>query len=396
MGTLKDQLIETLLRLEGRYDVHRFQREQKRGLGKLRIAAYLGYGTPDELIFRGRVLRDKNIRPPLESYSKWMNVVDTVKRFRSDEIPGATVRARLGDQSAEIVTNREGFFEFHLPTDHLPPPTDHYYRVDLELIDYAGKAHNPAEPMTVTAETQVLVPPSNAEFGVISDVDDTVLLSNVSNFVILGLNTFLRNAHTRLPFEGVASFYQTLQGGASGANFNPIFYVSSTAWNLYDMLHDFFIVREIPLGPLLLAEFDLNQRGFILKNHTPHKIAAIVAILTTYPALPFILIGDSSEHDATIYAGIVERYPGRVRAIYIRDATSSAKRDRQIQRVAERMEAHGVPLLLVPDSYAAAEHAAAQGFIPPEALPDIRRERDEDEQAPTPLQQALNPPEANV
>lgn len=378
MSSVRRRVLKTLSAIENRYSTARFKWQQRRGLGKLQIMPFVGYGTPDEFILKGRVLRDKNISAPMDSASLLTNLIDTYKRFQSDEIPGATVRARFGDAAADTTTNPGGFFEFHLKPGALPDD-DPIHLIDLEIVDYPGKARNPAEPAAFRAQGQVIVPPPGAEFGVISDIDDTVLRSNVTDILSLLRNTFLENAHTRLPFEGVAELYQALRRGASGANFNPIFYVSSSTWNLYDVLHDFLVVREIPLGALFLSAYNLDEQTFIVQNRRKHKIGAIETILKAYPDLPFVLMGDSGEKDPDIYREIVRRVPERIRAIYIRAATPSRRRDARVQTILRDVEALGVPMLLAPDSYAAAQHAADIGLIHPDTLPTIRKERDEDQ-----------------
>ena len=386
------RVLKILTAVEGHYDRAKFRRRQRRGLGRLQIMPFVGYGTLDELILRGRVLRDKNISAPMDTTTTLTNLIDTYKRFQSDEIPGATVRASIGDYSHDVITNDEGFFEFHLQPGPLPSTDDHTVLVNLELTDYPGKSQNPVEPTQFKAQGQVIVPPAGAQFGVISDIDDTVLMSNVAHPIALARNTFLENAHTRLPFEGVAKLYQALRRGASGDSFNPIFYVSASTWNIYDVLHDFFVVREIPMGALFLSEYNLDEETFIFQNRMKHKVGAIVTVLTTYPTLPFILIGDSSEKDALIYHEIVKQYPDRVKTIYIRTATLSRKRDARLQATVREVQALGVPILLVKDSYEAAKHAAENGLIHPDALPTIRVARNEDKQAPSPVQQALGLP----
>ena len=388
MTDVKHRVLKALTAIEKRYDDAKFKRRQRRGLGKLQIVPFVGYGTSEELILKGRVLRDKGIHAPMDTAPLLTNLIDTYKRFQSDEIPGATVRAAFGGQSEESVTNEEGFFEFHLKPGILPQNDDHTHLIDLEIVDYPGKAQNPVEPAEFKAQGQVIVPPASAEFGIISDIDDTVLRSNVSDILSLVRNTFLENAHTRLPFEGVAKLYQALRRGPSGSSFNPIFYVSSSTWNLYDVLHDFFVVRDIPMGALFLAEFNLDEETFIFQGHRRHKVEAIETILRTYPDLPFVLIGDSTEKDPVIYHEIVQHYRQRIKTIYIRAATLSRKRDASVQALVAEVEALGVPMLLASDSYAAARHAAEHGLIHPDALPAIHEERDEDLQAPTPV----NPP----
>lgn len=392
MTSVKRRLLKVLTAVENRYDAAKFRRRQRRGLGKLQIMPFIGYGTPDALFLKGRVLRDKGIHPPMDTASVFTNLADMYKRFQSDEIPGATVRARFGEEIVETITNTEGFFEFYFVPGAALPADDHMLLVPLELADYPGKSRNPVEPTAFEAQGQVIVPPGDAEFGIISDIDDTVLRSNVSDILSLVRNTFLENAHTRLPFEGVARFYQALRRGNSGSSFNPIFYVSSSAWNLYDVLHDFFIVREIPLGALFLAEYNLDEETFIFQNQQRHKTEAIERIMSAYPHLKFVLIGDSSEKDPRIYREIVGKMPDRIRAIYIRAVTPSEERTAEVQALVAEVDALGVPMLLVKDSYEAAEHAAALGLIHPDALPEIREERNEDVQAPTPVEQALNLP----
>jgi phosphatidate phosphatase APP1 len=389
---MKHEILKALTEIEDRIDAAKFKLRQRLGLGKLQIIPYMGYGTRDELILKGRVLRDKGIREPMDNASLFTNLVDMYRRFQSDEIPGATVRARFLENTVDTITNVEGFFEFRFTPTVLPESQSHTYLVDLELIDYPGKALNPVEPAEFKAQGQIIVPPPDAQFGVISDVDDTVLRSNVADVISLVRNTFLENARTRLPFEGVAKFYQALRRGVSGENFNPIFYVSSSVWNLYDVLHDFFVVREIPLGGFFLAEYNLDENTFIVQDHHTHKMAAINTILAAYPDLPFILIGDSGQKDPVIYAEIVRQYPGRVLAIYIRDVSKGKERDEDVLRISAEMAELSVPMLLAPDSYTAAQHAANHGWIHPNTLPTIREERNEDQQAPTPLEEALNLP----
>jgi phosphatidate phosphatase APP1 len=177
----------------------------------------------------------------------------------------------------------------------------------------------------------------------------------------------LNNAYTRLPFEGVGAFYGALQRGPDGRAENPIFYVSSSPWNIYDVLEDFLDVHGVPEGPLFLKDWSPS----VLGKHRGHKLGIIRTLLGTYPDLPFVLIGDSGEEDPEIYSQVVREHPGRVRAVYIRDVTS-AERDAEVKTIAREMRNVGVEMVPVPDSASAAEHAASAGHISPEAVPDIR------------------------
>jgi phosphatidate phosphatase APP1 len=208
--------------------------------------------------------------------------------------------------------------------------------------------------------------------------------------------TFLKNAHSRLPFEGVAAFYQALQSGRSGAEQNPVFYVSSSPWNLYDMLVDFLEINKIPKGPLFLKDYGFSHGKLFSESHALHKPKQIRNILNAYPHLKFILIGDSGQHDPEIYAEIIKEFPGRILVSYIRDV-SLGERDIQVRTIADSLSDHRVEMILAENSYTAAEHAAKNGFISPEQLPLIKLEKQLDHSADNSveniLDEALNDPE---
>jgi phosphatidate phosphatase APP1 len=222
----------------------------------------------------------------------------------------------------------------------------------------------------------VLLPPATAAFGVISDMDDTVLQSRVTNFLRAARLLLLENARTRLPFPGVAAFYRALVAGTGGGAGNPIFYVSSSPWNIYDVIADFLEAQEIPAGPLLLRDWDLRGMG---GRHHRHKSQHIAEILETYPGLPFVLVGDSGQEDPEIYSAIVREHPGRILAIYIRDVSKDPVRIAAIGALADQVREGGTPLVLADDTLAAARHAAEHGWIREDALGEVGEEKRADE-----------------
>ena len=150
-------------------------------------------------------------------------------------------------------------------------------------------------------------------------------------------------------------------------NKNPIFYVSNSPWNLYDMLVDFLKINNIPKGPILLRDFGLQGKADIL-TYKGHKYYEILKILRTYPNLSFILIGDSGEKDADIYLEMTRKFPNRILAIYIR-SVNDEKRDERVKQLAEKSES--VPLILINDSLEAAKHAAENDWISKENLAKV-------------------------
>jgi len=338
----------------------------------VQIVGYRGYGTADRALVLGRVLQDEGVRAPQPAQSAWRNLMASVRRMESDPLAFARVRARLGstieDKDHEIVADDEGFLRRWLvaPTPLAPPG---WHPVELQLIDAPNDR-------PVTATSQVLTPAVTATFGVVSDMDDTVLQSEVTSFLRAARRVLLENALTRLPFPGVAAFYRALDRGATGAEANPIFYVSSSPWNLYDVIDGFLEAQHIPTGPLLLRDWDF---GRLTERHAGHKGTVIREIFDTYPELPFLLIGDSGQEDPEIYTELVRERPGRVKAVYIRNVTGHADRTERIQALAREVADGGSTLVLADDTLAAARHAALHGWIPSDALAEISGEKRDDE-----------------
>ncbi|HEY8195978.1 MAG TPA: phosphatase domain-containing protein, partial [Gemmatimonadales bacterium] len=249
------------------------------------------------------------------------------------------------------------------------PPRPGWGAIPLDLLDSDGGASSAGRALYLT-------PPASAAFGVISDMDDTVLQSHVTDFIRAARMVLLENARTRLPFPGVAAFYRALQEGGTGGAGNPIFYVSSSPWNLYDVIEEFLEAQQIPAGPLLLRDWDLGPSVF---GNAAYKAGVIREILTTYPSLPFILVGDSGEEDPEIYADIVATHPGRILAMYIRNVRQDPEGSPVIRELAERVSRAGSALVLADDTLAAARHAAAHGWIRDATLSEIGEEKRADE-----------------
>jgi phosphatidate phosphatase APP1 len=389
MADWKHALLGVLTDFEAQYDSAKFRLRKRLGLGQICIVPYLGHGTTNTIYLRGRVLHDKGITSAMEDDSTWRNLLNMYKRYQSSEIPRARVQARFGDLVQEVTADDEGHFHLEFSGFTLPKVDDMWYDIELELLDYPGKSQNPTEPQEVKATGKVIVPSPDAEFGIISDVDDTVLRTDVVNLTAMARNTFLKNSRTRLPFEGAAAFYDALRRG-KGKTYNPIYYVTSSAWNLYDLIVDFFVVRSIPLGPLFMVNLGLTEDHFLTPGHHQHKLSAIQTLLDSHPTLPFILIGDSGQKDPEIYLEAIQNNPGRILAVYIRDVTHQ-RRSAQVQLLIEKAGNLGVEMLMVSDTFAAAQNAADKGFITADRLALVLKERDEDKQAPTPLEQAVLP-----
>ncbi|CAN5647530.1 App1 family protein [soil metagenome] len=348
----------------------RYRLNDRFGTDQLIAFPYLTYGRADRIWIMGRVLEVNNIQPARDDASLWENLTNAYRRFESDEVPHARVRVCFDQTDLELEADDEGYFEAWLPVrPSLPVGHAYVQTAKVELL-----APIRGDVPAVQATASIVVPGSDAQFGVISDVDDTVLQTGATSLVSMAKKVLFGNARTRLPFEGVSGFYRALHDGR-----NPIFYVSSSPWNLYDVLVEFFDLNDIPAGPLLLRDWGVNAKELLPTSHGSHKRDAIQQILDTYPELLFLLIGDSGQEDPEIYADIVRRNPGRVQAIYIRDVSHDASRDNQVQKLAGLLAAEGHSLQLVADTVTAARHAAAQGFIAGDAVRNVAQAKAKDQ-----------------
>jgi phosphatidate phosphatase APP1 len=361
---LRRTVLVVMRAVEERIDAFRFRMKSRLGLlDPFEILPYRGHGTSRELFLKGRVLEEAGITHAARDDAVWRNILNMARRFASGEVAGARLRATFRGLQIETIADEEGFFEVHF---RLPEPLNGeagWYQVELDLL-------SPPSPGggKVRSTGQVLVP-HGARFGVISDLDDTVVRSSATSVLKMAWIVVLNNAHTRLPFEGVAAFYRALQLGAEGGGSNPIFYVSSSPWNIYDMLEDFLNVHGVPPGPLFLKDWSLT----VLGKHRGYKLGVIRRLLSTYEDLPFVLIGDSGEEDPEIYLQAVREHPGRIVAVYIRDVTS-VERDAEVRAMADEARGLGTKMVAVPDTTAAAEHAASIGLIAPDAIDAVRVE----------------------
>ncbi|HYO48129.1 MAG TPA: phosphatase domain-containing protein [Gemmatimonadota bacterium] len=338
----------------------------RRGARSIVVEAYRSYGTRDRVFVRGRVLVDPSVARAAPE-DRWLrNVRRTWRRMRSREVPHARVKITFQGSETEAVANAEGHVHTWLVPD-TPPPADRlWHRVELEVLH--PRAASPGR-----GETGVLVPSPAARFGIVSDIDDTVIQTDVARLASMVADVAFGSAHTRAPFPGVAAFFRALHAGTGRAP-NPVFYVSNGPWNLYDVFEHFLELRGIPPGPVELRDWGAPWREVRRVGRYEHKLESIRRIFRTLRDLPFVLIGDSGEDDPEIYRDLVHEFPSRVPAVYIRDVSRDPLRRREIAELAEEVSSAGSTLVLAEDTLAAARHAAEQGWIKPGAVDGVAAE----------------------
>lgn len=183
----------------------------------------------------------------------------------------------------------------------------------------ASNSHRliPFKALTSAGDKRLFVgeihPVSPTGLSIISDLDDTIKISNVTNKQELIKNTFMR------PFQavpGMAGLYQQWQ-----QNHAAIFhYVSASPWQLYPELSAFMQASRFPQGLFYMKSFRLKDSSFLnlFSDPVEYKKDIIESIFTRYPQREFILVGDSGEKDPEVYGMMARQYPDRIKRILIR------------------------------------------------------------------------------
>ena len=206
----------------------------------LQIIAFQTYGTSNHFYMRGRALEDETI--DLEQKGLFSLFINSWKRFESDEIKYTELKITLPNgMILNTVTDDHGYFKVDEHFDSLSSLVNDEGWLNFEIA-YNDVNIKRSIQNSNRFPGELLIPSIQAQFGVISDIDDTIIHTGVVSTLkwkVL-LNSIFKSAASRIPLEGAAEFYHKLHRGGSGENANPIFYVSHSPWNLYRYL-EFFL-----------------------------------------------------------------------------------------------------------------------------------------------------------
>ncbi|MEI6948722.1 phosphatase domain-containing protein [Paraflavisolibacter sp. H34] len=325
---------------------------------EIQVKVYHGYGQEKRMVIHGHVLRLSPL--PRSRYRKSFihNTLALLRLFMVKPYAGACLQMEWEGRRYTATSDTDGFFKFEWKDE--PPLPQGWQTLRVQMVDAAGAC-------LAEGRGSVYIP-YETQYGFISDIDDTFLISHSANLRKRLFVLFTENARSRRPFEGVVRHYQLLAAGNTTAEApNPFFYVSSSEWNLYDYILEFAQLHRMPHGVFLLNQLKLmNQLLKTGQNNHHTKFARIVRILEGFPNQRFILLGDSSQRDPYIYASIVEHFPGRIHAVYIRDVYKKSRE--LVAEVLQKIEAAGVPCFFFQHSSEAILHSVKIGLIAPAAL----------------------------
>ncbi|QIK65033.1 DUF2183 domain-containing protein [Nocardioides sp. HDW12B] len=294
-----------------------------------RVLAYPGYGGDGWVRVLARVLL-----APEGMTSSDEQIVRGFTRFVVLPTEGVEVRIRVGDRVHVVLSSTQGYVDVRLDSD-LPPGWH-----DVELV----VADNP--PVV----TQVRVVGPETTLGLVSDIDDTVIVTMLPRPLLAFRNTFLLRETDRDAVPGMAALYRDVVAAEPDVF---VVYVSTGAWNVAGVLRRFLQRNGYPAGPLLMTDWGPSDEQWF-RSGQEHKRTQLDRLFAELPQLSWLLVGDDGQHDVTLYAEAVERHPGRVLAVLIRElsATEQVATHGSPVRFSQRVRPDtggGVPELRAPD-----------------------------------------------
>ena len=297
-------------RLEDRWN-HGVQAVLRRRGWRERVIPHIGYGTREFVRVLARVVlsRDPHLLPRYEEDEP----VRGWRAFVAAPAVGVEVNVTVAGESHRTTTDRGGFVDFVVPASLEPG----WHEVSLGVTD------------DHSARARINVIDPAVQFGMVSDIDDTVMLTMLPRPLIAAWNTFVRDEQARRVVPGMAAMYRELLADHPGA---PIYYLSTGAWNTAPTLSRFLSRHDYPEGPLLMTDWGPTNTGWF-RSGREHKRTALARLAREFPSIRWVLVGDDGQHDPQLYGDFASSHPDHVRAIGIRQLTPT-----------EQVLSHGKPV----------------------------------------------------
>jgi phosphatidate phosphatase APP1 len=281
--------------------VHGLRQRWARGRGMVpTIIPFTGYGGPGWVRVLGRVI----LRRPPEggSDADQFTPIRGWRSFTTVHVPGVEVTVSSGRAHRTVTADRGGVLDARIDV-RLPPG---WHTITLS-IEGGG-----------TVEAPVFIVDESVDFGLVSDIDDTVMVTALPRPFLAAWNTFVLDEHARTPVAGMAVLYERLTRAHPGL---PVFYLSTGAWNVVPTLARFLGRNLYPRGTLLLTDWGpTHDRWF--RSGPQHKRTELRRLAIDFPQMRWLLVGDDGQHDPELYGEFADEHPGNVAAVAIRQLTT--------------------------------------------------------------------------
>lgn len=334
-------------RLEDAFHDFRARRARKRGFLST-VMPYTGYGSTERVRVLGRVLLAKEPRPGSRAERKNRKREESIRGWRSFmsvPVNDVSVQIEIEGTVHSVRPDRGGVID---------------ESIDIHLTPGWHTAHLSTDDAVSIADAPLYVVDPEARFGVISDVDDTVMVTALPRPLLAAWNTFVLDEHARVPTPGMAVLLERIASRHRGA---PVIYLSTGAWNVAPTLSRFLSRNLYPAGPLLLTDWGpTHDRWF--RSGTEHKRESLERLAREFPRLQWLLVGDDGQHDEEIYAEFARNHPGQIAAVAIRqlspgEAVLAGGRAKTV----ERGDEGGAPWVFAEDGAGLREQLSELGVL---------------------------------
>lgn len=272
------------------------------------VDPYTGYGSTARVRILARMLLvPRNYRPSTADRRGF-------RAYLGFPAPGERTKVTVGGRTIELAADRAGYIDAEIEVA-LPPGV---HDVTFEPAGPPpGGGPEPGRRSATPTTGRVHIVADDVTFGIVSDIDDTVMVTAVPRPLLAVWNTFLRSTSSRRAVPGMPDLYRSLAARYPGS---PFVYVSTGAWNTASVLQRFLHRNGFPPGPMLLTDWGPTNSGWF-RSGPEHKDASLDHLFAMFPDLTWLLIGDDGQHDEAIYSDFATRYPDHVRAVAIRQLT---------------------------------------------------------------------------
>lgn len=286
--------INWFARLERQYHAWRERRARKRGKSAT-VVPFAGYGSEEWIRVLGRVLI---VRPRRHTPEGELQSVRGWRSFLGIPVSFSEVTITIGTESFQVVTDSGGVIDTVVPARLAPG----WQQITMSVED------QPA------VEASVFIVANDVTFGVLSDVDDTVMVTALPRPLVAAWNSFVIDEHARLPVPGMAVLLERLVRENPGS---PMLYLSTGAWNIAPTLSRFMSRHLFPRGSMLLTDWGPTHNRFF-RSGQQHKRDNLERLAKEFPQVRWLLIGDDGQHDDAIYTEFAKAHPQNVAAVAIR------------------------------------------------------------------------------
>lgn len=268
--------------------------------------AYQGYGSTTRVRVLGRVLLTHKPLPGSKAEHEAKNGNQNIRGWRAFTgvpLQYSDVEITIGDVVTHVTADRGGLIDTE---------------VDVQLSPGWHTAVLRAEG-TEPAEALIQVIAPGVEFGIVSDIDDTVMVTALPRPFLALWNTFVLSERARMATPGMAVLLDRLTIEHPDA---PVIYLSTGPWNAAPTLARFLTRNMYPKGALLLTDWGLTQDRWF-RSGQDHKHRNLERLAQEFPDMRWLLIGDNGQHDEAIYSAFAAENPDKVAAIAIRQLSVS-------------------------------------------------------------------------